>query len=419
MNRKKCFLLILLCFGLCACQKPASKDETNLQEIEQIEESSEKPTEKPFEKPVEKSSGNKVSEAGMEFLDQYDALCIKENVKRVTLIYLDEDTTPELLLLKEGEYRLYSFDGFEVKEVTMPDAEIKANAYGPKHAFEDLAGQTFYWFEYVPYQGLIRVHGGDDEEKHDYYLRYTDGLFEMELEARSMDQAWHTYDEEKEIENEDFLSRLTDLGYDRLIPCGYLYEDVAAAYENIDAKPNTRKVLEDFVSGTTDALDHVEKVGDVPEDGFVMRSYEEYYDYLNAGGEGDDLGNIEYLDFDNDGEDELVVRGYTGECFFFDVIGDTVYKVLETSGTADVAYVVKIKEERFIARTDLTHTGRKVYRILKYDTCCCLVDQYRLFTEYEGSTYSEDDRFEYRDKEISMKEFEEIVNSIQKETSKK
>lgn len=73
-----------------------------MKEIEHIEESSEKPTEKPFEKPVEKSSGNKVSEAGMEFLDQYDALCIKENVKRVALIYLDEDTIPELFLLKEG-----------------------------------------------------------------------------------------------------------------------------------------------------------------------------------------------------------------------------------------------------------------------------------------------------------------------------
>jgi len=367
--------------------------------------------------PTEKPSDNKASEEGMEFLNAYDDLCAKENAKRMALIYLDEDTIPELLLLKDGEYRLYSFDGAEVKEVTMPNAEIKANAYGPKHVFETSEDQAFYWFEYVPYQGLIRVHGGDEEERHDHYLRYTDGLLEAELEAKNIDYTWHTYEGEQEIENEDFLSRLDDLGYDQLVPCGYLYENVADAYENIDAKPDTRKVLEDFVSGTTDALDHVEEIGDIPEDGYVMRSYEDYYDYLAGGAEeGYDLVSLEYIDFDNDGEDELILHGYTGACFFFNVIGDTVYKVLETSGTADVAFVVKIEDDRFIARTDLTHGRRKSYRILKYDSCCCLVDWYRLYAEYEGSTYSEDDRFEYRDKKISMEEFEEMVNSMQRES---
>lgn len=366
--------------------------------------------------PTEKTSDYNASEEGMEFLNAYDDLCAKENAKRLALIYLDEDTIPELLLLKDGEYKLYSFDGFEVKEVTMPDTEIKANAYGTKHIFEELGCQTFYWFEYVPYQGLIRVHEGADRERHDYYLKYENGLFEVELEAKNIDYTWHTYEGGQEIENEDFLSRLAELGYDRLVPCGYLYENVADAYENIDAKPDTRKALEDFASGKTDALDRVGEVDGIPKKVFIMRSYKEYYDYLNSGGEGDDLGSLEYIDFDNDGEDELILHGYTGACFFFDVIGDTVYKVLETSGTGDVAFVVKIEEDRFIARTDLTHGGREFYEMMKYDSCCCLVDWYRLYAEYEGSTYSENDRFEYRDKEISMEEFEEMVNSMQRES---
>ena len=60
----------------------------------------------------------------------------------------------------------------------------------------------------------------------------------MELKAESTDYTWHTYDAEKEITNEKFLSQLFSLGYDELIPCGYLYETVADAYENIGAIPD-------------------------------------------------------------------------------------------------------------------------------------------------------------------------------------
>ena len=120
----------------------------------------------------------------------------------------------------------------------------------------------------------------------------------------------------------------------------------------------------------------------------------------------------EYIDFDNDGEDELIMHGYAGACLFFDVIGDTVYKVLRTGGTADVAYVTVFKEKRVVARTDLTHGGRLSYRIMEFDPCGCLIDWFHLYADFEGARYSEEDKFTYRNHEISMEEFEEIMNSI-------
>lgn len=386
MNKKIGFLWICLCLSLCGCQRETGENESVSRE-------------------------ETADEEGQIFLDKYNEVIVQEDAKRAALIYLDEDSVPELLILKNGEYKLYSFDGSEVRALVLSDGEIKANAYGPVHDFEESEYQTFYWFEYVPYEGLIRVHSGQNQERHDYYLKYADGLFSIELETKSVDFAWYTYDGEKEITNEEFLSSLSALGYGKLIPCSYLYEDVTTAYKNISAVPaDTQRVLEDFVSGKTDALDYVVEIGDIPEDGFVMRSYEDFYDDI-TGGE-DEWGSVEYIDFDNDGDRELILHGYTGACLFFDVTGDRVYKVLRTGSTTDVASVVEIEGRKAIQRTDLTHGGRKSYRIMKFDSCCCLIDWFHLYAEYEGTDYTEEDRFTYRNREISMEEYEAILEGL-------
>ena len=199
---------------------------------------------------------------------------------------------------------------------------------------------------------------------------------------------------------------MSDLGYDELIPCEYLYESVTAgAFENIGISSDNEKVFEDFVSGKIDALDYVEEISDIPEEGFVMKSYDEYFEYMTAGDEAwSDAIRTEYIDFDNDGEEEMVMHGFAGSCLFFDVIGDTVYSVLHTYSTTDVAAVAEIDGERVIARTDLTHVGREYYWIMTFDSCCCMIDWFNLHTSFEGDTYTEEDEFEYRDRDISMEE---------------
>lgn len=383
-----CICLLSIC--ICACQRAVSEKESASQETEQNELQ------------------------GGKWIESYNNLILEEDVKRAALIYLDEDDIPELLVLKNGEYRLYSCDDTQITAIDMPDAETKANAYGPKHDFENYSeGLTFYWFEYVPYQGLIRIHSGNDEERCDYYLKYEEGSFVLELEAKSVDYTWNTYDAGQEIENEEFLSRLSELGYDKLIPCGYLYENIADAYENISRTSNAREVLDDFISGNIDALYYVEEVSDIPEESFVMRSYEDCYEYITAG-EGELWGSIEYVDFDNDGEEELSIHGYTGARAFFDVIGDTVYEVIETYTTTDFASVAEMEGKRVIERADNLYVGREFYRIMQYDACGCLVDWFQLYASYEGDSYSAEDEFGYRGQEIMMEEFEEIKNSIQR-----
>ncbi|MDE7416482.1 MAG: hypothetical protein K2N44_09305 [Lachnospiraceae bacterium] len=47
-------------------------------------------------------------------------------------------------------------------------------------------------------------------------------------------------------------------------------------------KSDGKKALEDFVSGKTDAIDYVEEISDIPEDGFIMRSFEDFYNWITS-----------------------------------------------------------------------------------------------------------------------------------------
>lgn len=256
-DEKRIYLLCLfLCIALWACQKIESDTS---QDVSQEKESA--------------------------YLETYHDFCIQENAKRVALIYLDEDTVPELLILKEGKYRLYAIKNTNVKEIALSDTKIKAEAYGIRHDFEEIEYKTFYWLEYVPYKGLVRIHSASEGERYDYYLKYSEGSLVTELEAKSKEYMWYTFDGEHEITNEEFATQLYELGYDKLVSCGYLYEDVKTAHENVVRTSDTEKALDDFVNGKSDALYYVENVNDIPEEGFVMRSYAEFYNDITSGDE--------------------------------------------------------------------------------------------------------------------------------------
>lgn len=86
---------------------------------------------------------NRVLEDGETFLDGYHNLILGKDIKRAALIYLDEDDIPELLVLKNGEYRLYSCDGIQITAIDIPNARIRPKAYGPKHNFENHSKRFF------------------------------------------------------------------------------------------------------------------------------------------------------------------------------------------------------------------------------------------------------------------------------------
>lgn len=385
MNKKKWMVGFFLCIGLLGCLNACSKARQN----EEVEE----------------------NVSIEEVLESYHTLIGKEKAERMALLYFDEDIIPELLFIKNGEYKLYSFADFKVNEINISGTEFRANVYGRRHSFEELENCIFYRFEYVPYTGQMRIHTGNEQERSDYYLRYTEGKLVLELKTKSMENEWQFFEGEKEISNKEFQKRMSALGYDRLIPCGYLYGDIDSAYENIGKLSDTEKILQEFVTGQREAVEYVEKIEDIPEDGFRMSSFEEIYKDLTDDEEW--WRKEEYVDFDNDGEQELILHGYAGSRMFFDVIGEIVYALLSTGSTTDCAFVGSMHGENVIIRTDLLHEGREVYRIMKYDACGCLIEYFSFSAEYEGEDYKEDDLFWYNDTLISMEEYELLVNSIQ------
>lgn len=346
-----------------------------------------------------------------EMFAAYDNFTKNKKAESVAFIYFDEDSIPELLLIENSEYHLYTCKNLAIKELPLSDTGLKANVYGPKHDFENAVEETFYWFEYVPYKGLLRIHGEEADARYDYYLRYTDGSFTMELKAGSAEHIWKTYDGEKEIANEEFLKQLSALGYDELTPCAYLYEYVEKAYENIDRISNAEWVLEAFVEGREEAFCSVAQRCDIPKEGFSMRSYDEIYKEITC--EEDWWGENEYVDFDNDGQMELILHGYSGARMFFDVIGETVYQLLRTGGTTDFASVSVMEGKYVIERGDFLHANRKYYWIMTYDSCGCLIDYFCLATTYKGDQYTKEDEFFYRNENITMEEFEALRNRIQ------
>jgi len=390
MKKIELILCVFFCITLCACCK-VNKNITDDNNRTEVVESYE--------------------EEYTEILEKYDELIQKIDAKRISFIYLDSDNIPELLVLKNGQYKLYTFDGVEVVEIVVSGTDIVMDAYGPRHEVEDFGKVVPYWFEYVPYQGLLRVHMEDEGKRIDYYLRYENKSLEPEFKVESRDYSWHIYDGDMIISIEEFEQRLEELGYDKLIPCGYMYKDTKDAIINIEKTSDTRKVLAQFVSGEKDAVEYVEEIKDTPEEGYITKSFEEIYKDITCDEEW--WGKNEYIDFDNDGQDELILHGYAGSRMFFDVIGETVYILLRTDSTTDSASVFRMYDETVIQRSDLLHAGREMYRVMEYDACGCLVKYFTLSVSYEGDTYMENDLFMYNDRMISMDEYETLVNSME------
>lgn len=94
MYKKHCILCILCMFMgvmLCACQRTAFEKE-------------------PAPEKMESQRGwSETEPSGLEttFLDEYNQVFIKMQGARVGLVYLDDDSIPELLILKDGEYQMY------------------------------------------------------------------------------------------------------------------------------------------------------------------------------------------------------------------------------------------------------------------------------------------------------------------------
>lgn len=349
-------------------------------------------------------------------LDAYQNQVTADNGHNVALIDFDGDETPELVYTANYEYKLYTYKNDAVSEITISPGNTLASLYGNKFyngSIQAASGEYEYFlFEYVPGEKLIRTHSSNTC-KNDYYLTFDENLSPTLYLQSSWSGKWTTYINGSPVENEEFNKQRVDKGFDKLVKCEYYYDDVKTAYKNMDKKPAKSQLFTDFITGNTDAINSIYYVGENTND--YSCNLVSYEDYLSIIGDSNARVDYQYIDFDNDGIDELLVYGECYSISFFDTFGDNVYLLFSSEGTADMAEVHTNKSGNQIIRCDICHGGRQIFDVSTYDACGCLVDWFELSAEYYGNsndTYDANSSFNYRGRKISMAEYEMIYKSL-------
>jgi len=122
----------------------------------------------------------------------------------------------------------------------------------------------------------------------------------------------------------------------------------------------------------------------------------------------------DYCDLDNDGEDELILNGPYGG-MYMDAKDDKVMVLDEGLGAAGEMSTVIYDNATWIVHGDTSHAGRTMYNLKKYEGANNVVDEFDLNAEYydkADDVYDETSTFTYRDKEITMEEYEKLLKNI-------
>ncbi len=137
-----------------------------------------------------------------------------------------------------------------------------------------------------------------------------------------------------------------------------------------------------------------------------------------------EIDKHEYRDVDNDGEEELLIYS---EIYFYpvmvlDVNGGEIEELCSGGGTAEYLSFYDVDGVTWSCFSDTTHQGRQFYYFKQYRGTR-IVDEFSLSAEYwenEDDRYDENSVFMYRDKKISMEEYEELLekwNGIKQDKS--
>ena len=126
-----------------------------------------------------------------------------------------------------------------------------------------------------------------------------------------------------------------------------------------------------------------------------------------------EIENYEYKDIDNDDEEELLI--YSEINFYplivLDVNEGEIKELCAGEGTAGYLTFYDVDGTTWACHSDTTHQGRQVYDFAQYKGSE-IVDEFVLSAEYwesEDDQYDENSDFSYRDKKISMDEYEELL----------
>ena len=125
------------------------------------------------------------------------------------------------------------------------------------------------------------------------------------------------------------------------------------------------------------------------------------------------IDKYEYRDVDNDGEEELLI--YSEINFYpllvLDAHDGVVEELCMGEGTAGYLNFYDFDGSTWACFQDTSHAGRQIYNFVKYKGRD-IVDEFILSAEYwdnDNDRYDKDSVFTYRDSNISMEEYERLL----------
>lgn len=378
-----------------------------------------------------------------EMLACYQEKLDKEEIEKVAMLYLDEDAIPEMLYISDNNYEVWTYAEGKVKQVDLSGrnrawANASWSDYEEKYnwdtdEYESVDTQGIEYFEYIPKKNFIRLHNGVKPGK-GAACSYIDlngekpkEVLYTEEESHTDDSdegewfTWTTYSDGKKVEQEEFEKQRIALGFDKLQVCNQYYGDVKTAYENIDKeieKEKEKEVYEQFLAGEIDAIVGLEEISKNGNIDYQTRSYSEYTSWC----EEEEITK-EYVDFDNDNQNELVLTLSGPSTIYFNVVGGELSEVFSADGTAESSYVLEMDGYQLLEYSDTMHMGRSFRNFKQYDACNCIVDDFSLSAEYwDSDDYDCDSSFSYRGESISVEEYVALTykyNNKGEELSKK
>lgn len=312
----------------------------------------------------------------------------------VNLIYVDEDDIPEMLYVKGREYKL-----FTIQDDQLVELELEANTSGRMRET-----RVLYGFEYIPFRNTIRTQSTDtnrDTMAIHYYALKNGQLKEECTTSRTVENPWLVIVDGKESDQETFLNRYEERQYENLVVCDVMHENVSEAFLHLQGEEVTIG-FDDFIAGNVDAYIGVDRDTDLP----LKANYLKYYEY------DDEETRDCYLDYDEDGIDELYITNMYGSVYLFEEYLHSVQRIYAATSTIDNVSFTKFKDGIYILSTDLMHGGREYWSGWRYDTNGVIIDYFTLTVDYEGSYYDESSEFYYCKKKISMQEYEEMAQLL-------
>ncbi|MDE7318644.1 MAG: hypothetical protein K2N46_02800 [Lachnospiraceae bacterium] len=173
----------------------------------------------------------------------------------------------------------------------------------------------------------------------------------------------------------------------------------------LTAKSESEKLLDAFLADEIPAVDDKEESAFWASD--RLGDDESEYDYFVYS-----VG--ERMDLDNDGEDEQIINGPYGG-IYLDARNGKVYVLAQGEGTAGQLFFTYYEDAVWIVHCDITHMGRQMYWLSRYDGDGKVVDEFQFSAKYWDSPdgwYDENSDFTYRDKKITMEEYEALGKEI-------